>query len=121
MSESKKQSLWAFDPVVVKHVDVADNNVTFELLFLDFLGIQKVLKVSRSDCYFNFIDKVLKPMVDMGYRYNTSIANAPVLIQTAICAFRPNPETVQKAIEAWQKSNKSQGEANTEVVDSPVN
>lgn len=108
MSESKKQALWVFDPLVVKHAHVQENDVTFKVLFLDFLGIQRELNVSRSDCYFDFVEKVLKPMVALGYRYNTSIANAPNLIQTAICVFRPNPEAVKKALEQWKEKNQAQ-------------
>ena len=49
MSESKKQALWVFDPLVVKHAHVQENDVTFKILFLDFLGIQRELTVSRRD------------------------------------------------------------------------
>ena len=102
------QKLWVFDPISVKHVDVSDSSVEFKIAFLDFLGIQRELTVSRSDCYFNFLEKVLKPMVALGYRYNTSIANAPNLIQTTICVFRPNPEAVKKALEQWKEQNQAQ-------------
>lgn len=107
MSEAK-QALWVFDPVAVKHVDVKADCAFFQIAFLDFLGIQREITVSRGDCYFDFINKVLRPMVDLGYRYNTSIANAPNLIQTAICVHRPNPDVVKKAIEDWKERNKSQ-------------
>lgn len=113
MTDSKKQALWVFDPLTVKHVEVQKNNVIFKILFLDFLGIQRELTLSRSDCYFDFVEKVLKPMVALGYRYNTSIANAPNLIQTAICVFRPNTEAVKKAFEQWKEKNQAQ-EAPTE-------
>lgn len=108
MSESGKQAVWIFDPLAIKEVNVCSDATTFKIIFLDFLGIQKEVVVSRNDCYFDFMDRVLAPMVSLGYRYNTSIANAPNLIQTAICSYRPNPEALKKAIAAWKEKNKAQ-------------
>lgn len=108
MSESGKQAVWIFDPLAIKEVNVTNDATTFKIAFLDFLGIQKEVVVSRNDCYFDFMDRVLAPMVSLGYRYNTSIANAPNLIQTAICSYRPNPEALKKAIAAWKEKNKAQ-------------
>lgn len=114
MSESKKQAVWIFDPFAIKEVNVSPDATTFKIAFLDFLGTQKEVVVYRNDCYFDFMDRVLAPMVSLGYRYNTSIANAPNLIQTAICSYRPNPEVLKKAIAEWKKKNKAQ-EASTET------
>lgn len=108
MSESRKQAVWIFDPFAIKEVNVSPDATTFKIAFLDFLGTQKEVVVYRNDCYFDFMDRVLAPMVSLGYRYNTSIANAPNLIQTAICSYRPNPEVLKKAIAEWKKKNKAQ-------------
>lgn len=94
--QTKTQQLWVFDPIQVSAAKIDGNNIMFQINWIDFIGDEHLDTVSRLDCYFKF-PQVLQALVTKGYRYNTMIVEAPMLIQQVLTSFRPSPEVVKQA------------------------
>lgn len=63
--------------------------------------------MKREDCYFAFVEKVLKPLVRLGFRFNTTLPAAISAIQAQLTAYRPDSKTVAEAVKKAQEAKKA--------------
>lgn len=99
------QGTWACDQFDVYNATIADTGVELNVRFVSFIGTVVNMTVKREDCFFNF-PEVLRTMVRNGYRYNTLLPQVPALIQSRLTAFKPNPESVEKAFAEFHERQK---------------
>lgn len=105
--QPEERRLWVHDPLEIVHTDVSDSGVMYTVRFLDFLGLAHTINVKREDCYFAFVEKVLKPLVRLGFRFNTTLPAAISAIQAQLTAYRPDSKTVAEAVKKAQEAKKA--------------
>lgn len=106
--QTESRRLWVHDPIEIVHTDVSDAGVTYTVRFVDFMGLMHTITVKREDCYFAFAEKVLKPLVRLGFRFNTMVPAAVAAIQAQLTAYRPDPKTVADAMKKAQDAQKAE-------------
>lgn len=100
--------VWLHDPISVAHTKVSEKGVTYTVQFVDFMGLAREMKFDRDDCYFNFTEKVLKPMVQNGFRFNTMLPAAPAHVQAYLTAYKPAADVVSGALKKVQEEQKEE-------------
>lgn len=100
--------VWLHDPISIAHTDVSEKGVTYTVQFVDFMGLAREMKFDREDCYFNFAEKVLKPMVQNGFRFNTMVPAAAAHVQAFLTAYKPAAGVVTDALKKVQEEKKEE-------------
>lgn len=109
---TKANQTWVCDAIQIAHTDVSDNGVVYTIVFKDFLGVSREIKVNREDCFFDF-QNVLKTLVKAGFRFNTLLPNAVAILQFQLTGYRPSPEQVAEAIKLHEAMHGKDGKGAT--------
>lgn len=102
--------VWLHDPISIAHTEVSEKGVVFTVQFVDFMGLAREMKFDREDCYFNFAEKVLKPMVQNGFRFNTMLPAAAAHVQAFLTAYKPATKVVTDALKKVQEEQKEESQ-----------
>ncbi len=109
---TKANQTWVCDAIQIAHTDVSESGVVYTVVFKDFLGITREIKVNREDCFFDF-QNVLKTLVKAGFRFNTLLPNAIAILQFQLTGYRPSPEQVVEAIKLHEAMHGKDGKGAT--------
>ena len=74
------------------------------------MGFGRVKEFVGEDCYFNFAEKVLKPMVQNGFRFNTMLPAAAAHVQAFLTAYKPATKVVTDALKKVQEEQKEESQ-----------
>ena len=53
----------------------------------------------KEDCFFNFPEKVMKPLVQNGYRFNTMLDETARVLQAVFTQYKPEAKAVADAVQ----------------------
>ena len=97
--QAQQPNVWVCDPVGVAHCDVSDKGVVYTVRFVDFMGLTHDMQFNREDCFFNFPEKVMKPLVQNGYRFNTMLDETGRVLQAVFTQYKPEAQAVADAVQ----------------------
>ena len=98
-AQPQKNKLWLFDPIQIVHTDVSSKGVVYTVRFVDFMGLTHDMQFNREDCFFNFPEKVMKPLVQNGYRFNTMLDETGRVLQAVFTQYKPEAKAVADAVQ----------------------
>ena len=104
-AQPQKNELWLFDPIQIIHTDVSSKGVVYTVRFVDFMGLTHDMQFNREDCFFNFPEKVMKPLVQNGYRFNTMLDETGRVLQAVFTQYKPEAKAVADAVQKLKDGN----------------